>query len=115
MQQFISESRGRDVRVNVVGGKAVASMLRFNDDDFRSNITNGGSMKAIEITPEQEKIAIAACSACGLDFGGVDILFGKDGPIICEVNSNPHFKSTLECTGINLSEHIAQYVLERIC
>jgi ribosomal protein S6--L-glutamate ligase/gamma-F420-2:alpha-L-glutamate ligase len=115
LQQFIAESCGRDVRVNVVGDKAVASMLRYNDDDFRSNITNGGKMKAITITPEQEKLAIAACKACGCTFGGVDILFGKDTPIVCEVNSNPHFKSTLECTGIDLSVHIAEYVLGHIC
>ncbi|MBR7089182.1 MAG: hypothetical protein IKI46_01640 [Lachnospiraceae bacterium] len=48
----------------------------------------------------------------GLDFAGVDVLFGKDGPIICEVNSNPHFKTTLECTGINMAEHIISHIAE---
>ena len=112
MQEYIKESSGRDVRINVVGGRVVASMYRYNDNDFRSNITNGGSMKSFTATKEQEDLAIAATKALGLDFAGVDVLFGKEGPIICEVNSNPHFKTTLECTGINMAEHIIRYIKE---
>ncbi len=116
MQEFIEESKGRDIRVNVVGGRAVASMLRYNTSgDFRSNISNGGKMKAEEATVEQKQIAIAACEAVGLEFAGVDVLFGKNGEsIICEVNSNPHFKSTLHCTGIDLSEEIIKYIKDRL-
>ncbi|MBQ3852614.1 MAG: RimK family alpha-L-glutamate ligase [Lachnospiraceae bacterium] len=112
LQEYIEESAGRDVRVNVVGGRVVASMYRYNDNDFRSNITNGGSMKKYEASEAQAKIAIDACKAIGLDFAGVDVLFGKNGPIICEVNSNPHFKTTLECTGINMAEHIISHIAE---
>ena len=112
MQEYIEESAGRDVRVNVVGGRVVASKYRYNDNDFRSNITNGGSMKKYEASEAQAKIAIDACKAIGLDFAGVDVLFGKNGPIICEVNSNPHFKTTLECTGINMAEHIISHIAE---
>ncbi len=112
MQEYIEESAGRDVRINVVGDRVVASMYRYNDNDFRSNITNGGSMKSFTADKDQEDLAIAACKALGLDFAGVDVLFGKEGPIICEVNSNPHFKTTLECTGINMAEHIISYIKE---
>lgn len=114
MQEFISESCGRDVRVNVVGGRVVSAMERYNDNDFRSNITNGGSMRRIDLTDEIKDAAIAAAQAIGLDFAGVDVLFGKDGPIVCEVNSNPHFKSSLECTGIDMSEAILDYVMEQV-
>lgn len=111
MQQFIASSRGRDIRVNVVGGKVIACMLRYNDHDFRSNISNGGSMKACTVTPLQEQAALDACAALGLDFAGVDVMFGEnDTPIICEVNSNPHFKSTLQATGVDLSRHIMQHI-----
>ena len=114
MQEFIAESCGRDVRVNVVGGKVVSAMERYNDTDFRSNITNGGKMKKAALTPEIEVAAIRAAEAIGLDFAGVDVLFGKDGPIVCEVNSNPHFKSSLECTGIDMSECIMDYITEQM-
>ncbi len=107
MQEFIKESRGRDVRINVVNKKAVASMMRRNDNDFRSNITNGGITVPYVPSAEQIEAAVSAANTLGLDFAGVDVLFGKDGaPYICEVNSNPHFKSTLDCTGINLADII---------
>lgn len=111
MQQFVKTSIGRDIRVNVVGGKVAACMLRYNPNDFRSNITNGGSMAPCQITPAQEEAALAACQVLGLDFAGVDVLFGEnDAPLICEVNSNPHFKSTLEATGVNLAGHILSHI-----
>ena len=113
MQEFILESEGRDVRVNVVGGRVVSAMERYNENDFRSNITNGGSMRKIALSKEMEEAAVRACDAIGLDFAGVDILFGKNGPIVCEVNSNPHFKSSLECTGVDMSEEIMSYVTEQ--
>ena len=114
MQKFIAESCGRDVRVNVVGGKVVSAMERYNDNDFRSNISNGGKMKKTALSPETEAVAIRAAELIGLDFAGVDVLFGKDGPIVCEVNSNPHFKSSLEATGVDMSEKIMDYVLEQM-
>lgn len=112
-QQYITESSGRDIRINVIGGKAVAAMLRYNDGDFRSNITNGGQMKAATPTAEQSEIAIRACEILGLDFAGVDVLIGENGkPFVCEVNSNVHFKSAYECTGIDMSELVLKYILE---
>lgn len=114
MQSYISESRGRDVRINVVGDKVVCAMLRENKNDFRSNITNGGRATQYFPSSEQEQIALAACRATGVDFAGVDVLFGNDGAYVCEVNSNPHFKSTLDCTGVNLGVHIARYVLGKL-
>lgn len=114
MQEFIAESCGRDVRVNVVGGKVVSAMERYNDNDFRSNISNGGKMKKTALSPEAEAVAIRAAELIGLDFAGVDVLFGNDGPIVCEVNSNPHFKSSLEATGVDMGEEIMDYVLEQM-
>ncbi len=117
MQRFIAESCGRDVRINVVGGKVIASMLRYSKNgDFRSNITAGGCMEKYEPDEIMKKMAVAACEALGLDFAGVDVMFGKDGePYICEVNSNPHFKSTLDCTGIDLSEYIMKHIKSVLC
>lgn len=113
MQQFIAESAGKDIRLNVVGGKVVNAILRRGrSGDFRSNITLGGTAEKYVPSPEEIRIAEAACAAVGADFCGVDVLFGKDGPLLCEINSNFHFKSTLDATGVDLSENIIGYILE---
>lgn len=111
MQEFVASSRGRDLRINVVGDKAVATIYRYNDNDFRSNLTIGGDMKPYTPTQAQTELAISACRALQLDFAGVDVMFGEnDEPVICEVNSNTHFRTTLECTGVNLADSIMEYI-----
>lgn len=113
-QEYIKESYGRDVRLNVVGDRVVAAMERYNESDFRANVTNGGKMKPYTPTEEECDIAIKACKALGLDFAGVDLLFGKDGPLLCEVNSNAHIKNILDCTGINVAEAIFEHIKGKI-
>lgn len=49
-----------------------------------------------------------------LDFAGVDLLFSKDGPLLCEVNSNAHFKALHELTGKNPADNIVQMLVEEI-
>ena len=111
-QEYISTSTGRDVRLHVVGGQVVTAMLRYNEHDFRANITNGGSMKPYAPTKQQKALAIKVCDSLKLDFAGVDILFGEnEEPILCEVNSNAHFKNIYDCTGINVADAIIDYII----
>ena len=114
-QKFIPQSAGRDIRINVVGGKPVAAMERRSENgDFRANLTIGGKMK--KITPDERAIslAVSACNALGLDFGGVDLLYNGNDYLICEVNSNAHFKNIMDLTGINIADKIFEYILEQI-
>lgn len=115
-QEFISSSFGRDVRIQVVGSKVVASMYRHSDNgDFRANLSIGGRMKQYTPTEEQAVLAIRCCQIIGLDFAGVDILFGNDDePIICEVNSNAHFKNIFDCTGVNVADEIISYIRNKL-
>ncbi len=115
LQRFVAASRGRDIRVNVVGDEAVCAIERVNERDFRSNITNGGRGTIARITDETATLAVRACRAVGADFAGVDVLFDDDGsPLVCEVNSNPHFKSTLDITGVDVGERILRYIRGRV-
>lgn len=116
-QEFIKSSAGKDLRLQVVGSQVVATMYRYSENgDFRANVSNGGKMKPYEPTKEQRELAIRCCKTLGLDFGGVDILFGENQePIVCEVNSNAHFKNIFDCTGVNVADAIMEYIIKRIC
>ncbi|MCR5737202.1 MAG: RimK family alpha-L-glutamate ligase [Eubacterium sp.] len=114
MQEYIETSKGRDIRINVVGNQVVTAMERTNENDFRANITNGGSMKSYMPTEEESALAVKVCQYLGLDFAGVDILFGKDHePLLCEVNSNAHFKNIYDCTGVNVADAIMHYIASK--
>lgn len=113
-QEYISESYGRDVRIHTVGNRVVTSMMRYNENDFRANITNGGSMKEYCPTKAQEELAITVAQLLNLDFAGIDIMFGKDDePILCEVNSNAHFRNIFDCTGVNVADEIMEYIAQK--
>ena len=89
----------------------MAAMLRHSESgDFRSNLTIGGSMEPHALTRAEEALAVRAVQALGLDFAGVDLLFGRDGPVLCEVNSNAHFVTTLQCTGVNMAVEILRHI-----
>ena len=111
-QEFINSSRGKDVRLHVVGDKVVATMLRTSDIDFRANVTSGGKMHEFEPPKAFIELAIKASKLIGADFSGVDILFGEENePIICEINSNAHIKNIYDCTGVDVADHILDYIL----
>ena len=112
LQEYIGSSYGRDIRLQVVGDRVVASMYRYSDSDFRANITNGGKMKPYIPDDAQCELAVSAVKKLGLDFAGVDVLFGEnDEPVLCEVNSNAHFKNIDECTGSDIASEIIGHIL----
>ena len=112
IQEFVAESKGRDVRVLVVGGQVVAAMRRTaRVGEFRSNIHRGGAGKSIRLEPEYEKVAVKATEVMGLQVAGVDLLESKEGPRVIEINSSPGFEGLEAATGRNIAMEILSYAL----
>ena len=109
-QKYISSSFGRDMRVIVIGGKFVAAMIRQSGGDFRSNIELGGHGEAV--IPPSEVIAMCenAAAILGLDYCGIDVLFGDMGYYICEINSNAFFGGIESVTKINIARLYAKHI-----
>lgn len=115
LQEFISTSYGRDIRLHVTGDKVVAAMSRHAQDDFRANVTAGGTMKPHHPTTYEKSLAIDAAQALDADFAGVDLLFGpNETPLVCEINSNAHIRNIYNCTGVNVAESMIEHVLSSI-
>ncbi|MGN0772140.1 MAG: RimK family alpha-L-glutamate ligase [Christensenellales bacterium] len=114
LQHYEQDSFGTDVRVFVVGGKAICAVKRSNDNDFRSNVEQGGRMEHIRLDGEMAELAQAAANATGAEYAGVDLIYGKDGLLVCEVNTSAHFGTLYRVSAINMAEYIADYVTEQI-
>lgn len=116
LQEYIESSKGKDVRVFVVGKKAVCALVRESiSGDFRSNLTLGGKAKVFDGSKDYLRLAEQACAALHLDFGGVDLLIAKDGsPIICEVNSNAHYINSQNFTGIKIGQLYLEYIVSEV-
>ncbi len=110
VQEFVQESAGTDIRAFVVGGRVVASMKRQSlDDDFRSNLHQGGEGTIVKLTDEERKTALRAAKAMGLSICGVDMMRSDRGPLVLEVNPSPGF-GIEKVTGRNVSEKIIEYI-----
>jgi ribosomal protein S6--L-glutamate ligase len=111
LQEFIAEAAGADIRVFVVGNKVVASYERQSlDDDFRSNIHQGGSGRVVKLTDDERKAALRAAKAMGLQVCGVDLIRSNRGPLVLEVNSAPGLEGIEAVTGRNIAGKIIEYV-----
>ncbi len=113
IQEYIKESKGKDMRVFVIGGKVIGAMQRqARKGEFRSNLELGGSSKAVEVSSEIKKMAIKSTRIMGLNVAGVDIIITKRGPAVMEVNCNPGFKGLEEATGLNVGGKIIEYAVK---
>ena len=109
-QEFVG-AKGRDIRVIVIGKKAVAGMRRIaTEGEFRSNIELGGHGERIELSKEYVRVAERVAEHLNLDYCGVDLLEGET-PIVCEVNSNAFFEGLESVTGVSIAKKYAEYIV----
>ena len=114
-QQYIEASHGRDVRVLVINGRAVAAMeRRSTDGSFKSNISLGGIGVAFEPPPDMAELAVRVAHVLGLDVAGVDILLDREGYRVCEANSSPGFQQLEKACRISVPNEIFDAMRSRL-
>ncbi len=114
-QRYLAESAGRDIRVIVIGGRAVAAMeRRAQKGEFRSNIELGGHGVCVGLTESFRLAAEKAAEALQLDYCGVDLLEAGSKPVLCEVNSNAFFEGMEAATGMNIARLYAEHIFRTV-
>lgn len=115
LQEFIQTSKGRDLRVITVGGRAVAAMCRMSkDDNFKANYSRGGVVEPYELTSEIEWLATETSRVLNLDIAGIDLLFDGDHFKVCEANSSPGFEGIESICEVNVAEEIYRFLRVRL-
>ena len=115
IQKFVAESKGKDVRAFVVGDQVVGAMRRVaQGQEFRSNVHRGGVAEAIELDEKDRATAIRCTQILGLRVAGVDMLEGKDGPQVMEVNSSPGLEGIETCTGLDIAGAVVDYIAAQV-
>jgi RimK family alpha-L-glutamate ligase len=68
IQEFVSSSRGKDIRVIVVGGRAIGGMMRIaREGMYKANYSRGGTVSKFELNPTVEWLAVESAKTIGLD------------------------------------------------
>jgi len=115
IQKFVAESKGRDIRAFVVGDRVVAAMRRVaQGQEFRSNVHRGGLTEPVQLDDDYCETAIRAAQIMGLRVAGVDMLEGKKGPQIMEVNSSPGLEGIETCTQLDIAGSIVDYIAAQV-
>ena len=115
IQNFVQESKGRDVRALVVGDRVVASMRRVaQGDEFRSNVHRGGKAEKVTLDPAYLETAVRAAQILGLGIAGVDMLESDDGPMIMEVNSSPGLEGIEGATHLDVAGAIIDHIAAQV-
>lgn len=115
IQKFVAESKGKDIRAIVVGDQVIAAMRRVaQGQEFRSNVHRGGATESVQLSEEYKETAIRAAKIMGLGIAGVDMLEGKDGPQIMEINSSPGLEGIENCTQIDVAGAFIDYIAAQV-
>lgn len=107
---------GRDLRVFMVGGRAVAAIARASEH-WITNTARGGTASAITITPEiAEMCERASAAICGGDAShtllAIDLLETRDGGLlVSEINHTMEFRNSIEPTGVDIPGLMIDHVI----
>jgi [lysine-biosynthesis-protein LysW]--L-2-aminoadipate ligase len=108
--QAYVQKPGRDIRSFVVGGETICAIYR-DAEHWITNTARGGRARNCPVTPEIDRLSLAAARAVGGGVLAVDILEGPDGMVVPEVNYTMEFRNSIDTTGVDIPARIVDYVL----
>lgn len=109
-QEFIKSSYGRDVRFFLLQGEVLACMERRAKEGFRANFALGGSVEKYEINDRIREIGKEIYEKTELDMLGVDLLFGGEDYMFCEINVTPGIEGIERACGVNAAGKLIEYI-----
>lgn len=118
-QRFVAggtaDSIGRDWRVMVIGGRAVAAMER-RAGHWITNRARGGICRPAALDEPLSGLAEAAAAALGAAYAGVDIIKNQnDGEyLVLELNSIPAWRGLQSVSAVDIADCLSKDLLGRL-
>jgi ribosomal protein S6--L-glutamate ligase len=113
VQQYLKGRRGGDLRVFVVGGRAVAALRRRpRVGRLSRSLGQGARFEGARLGGESERAAVAAARVVGLEVCAVDMLDAPGGPRVFEVHSSPGIREAEEACGVDVAGAIVERAAE---
>ncbi|KAA0212951.1 MAG: lysine biosynthesis protein LysX [Leptolyngbya sp. PLA3] len=114
VQEHIAKP-GRDIRVFVVGGRAIAAIVRTSEH-WVTNTARGAKASGLTVTDEIADLCTRSAAAVGADVCAIDLLeCPRRGLLVNEVNHSMEFRNSIDTTGVNIPLHIAEHVMAIAC
>ena len=110
-EEYIKTSYGRDIRFYSIRGEVIACMTREAVKGFKANVALGATVREYPINDYIRQTARDIYEQTGLDFLGIDLLFGEDKPYFCEINVMPGIEGMERATGVNVTGAIIETIM----
>ena len=104
VQEYLEHGTA-DIRVFVIGGKAVAAMTRVGTD-WKSTLRQGAQPSPCKLTPKLASLAEQCSNLIGLEYTGVDLLKTEQGLVVTEVNSSSGWQGVQQVTNTSIVERL---------
>ncbi|MDD6729066.1 MAG: ATP-grasp domain-containing protein [Eubacteriales bacterium] len=104
------DTLGKDLRVWVLGGKIVCSILRESKTDFRSNFCLGGSAVLYEMNDEEKALVQKIISLVNADYIGIDLIFNGGHPVFNEIEDTVGARMVYSKTDIDIIKMYCDYI-----
>ncbi len=116
LQRFLPSglAGGRDWRVLVVAGQALAAMER-RSAHWITNRARGGQCLPVVLTAELAQLAQAAAASVGASYAGVDLVRARDGGLqVLEVNGVPAWRGLQSVSRVDIAQALVDDLLHRL-
>jgi [lysine-biosynthesis-protein LysW]--L-2-aminoadipate ligase len=96
----------------MIGDRTVCAIYR-NSGHWITNTARGGKAEICPVTPEIDRLSVAAAKAVGGGVVAIDIMEDPQrGFLVNEVNHTMEFHSTVPLTGVDIPGMLVDYTLE---
>ena len=108
------EHEGHDLRIFSIGEKCHA-IRRQNDEDWRTNVSQGGRSHPHPMSPHLEELAQRASRAVGTGIAALDLLPSKEGTLYAlEINAVPGWRSLARALDVDVAGEVLAYLREQV-
>jgi len=108
--QMPATDLGRDLRIWVLGGEIVTSVLRVSETDFRSNYCLGGSAVPYTLRDDERAQVKKIISLVQGDYYGIDFLFHHGNIIFNELEDAVGARMVYAATDIDILDLYCDYI-----
>jgi glutathione synthase/RimK-type ligase-like ATP-grasp enzyme len=113
--QDIAGQLGKDLRVYILNNKVYTSILRTNDQDFKSNYSLGGQAKLYNLSSEEHQTIQKILNKLPIMYGGIDFLFDENNQLILnEIEDPVGAKMLYNLTNLNIVQDFIKTVSEHV-
>ena len=111
IQEYVDKPE-RDIRAFVVGDETICAIYRHSDH-WITNTARGARTANCPVTPELDRLAVAATQSVGGGIVAIDLLETPDGRLLVnEVNYTMEFRNSISVTGVDIPGRVVDYVVQ---